>query len=197
MQVSTSSRTARARSRARGELDAGVAGGQRVARTRIAVLSWRHSGSLPRAHRAGERASRSRGRVTRPLTAEQVARAFRDACLAELDALKPGNVHRFGDDDVGMNVADFETSARVAAPAIAGPGLSVGARIKRSVEGPSAPSATTPISALFCCPPPSPPRRSMTLQAICEEGSPRFWPVPVSPMRGRPTLRSDMQSLAD
>ena len=72
--------------------------------------------------------------MTRPLTAEQVARAFRDACLAELDALKPGNVHRFGDDDVGMNVADFETSARVAAPAIAGPGLSVGARIKRSVE---------------------------------------------------------------
>jgi triphosphoribosyl-dephospho-CoA synthase len=77
--------------------------------------------------------------VTRPLTAEQVARAFHDACLAELDALKPGNVHRFGDDgarigDARMNVADFETSARVAAPAIAGPGLSVGARIKRSVE---------------------------------------------------------------
>jgi len=72
--------------------------------------------------------------VTRPLTAEQVARAFHDACLAELDALKPGNVHRFGDDDVGISVADFETSARVAAPALAAPGLSVGARIKRSVE---------------------------------------------------------------
>jgi triphosphoribosyl-dephospho-CoA synthase len=72
--------------------------------------------------------------VTRPLTAEQVARAFRDACLAELDALKPGNVHRFGVDDVGMSVADFETSARVAAPALAAPGLFVGARIRRSVE---------------------------------------------------------------
>ena len=135
--------------------------------------------------------------MTRPLTAEQVARAFRDACLAELDALKPGNVHRFGDDDVGMNVADFETSARVAAPALAAPGLSVGARIKEASKRPSTLSVTTPISALFCCPPPLPPRRSITPQAICEEGSPRFWPVPVSPMRGRPTLRSDMQSLAD
>jgi triphosphoribosyl-dephospho-CoA synthase len=72
--------------------------------------------------------------VTRPLTAEQVARAFHDACLAELDALKPGNVHRFGDDDVSMSVADFEASARVAAPALAAPGLAVGARIRRSVE---------------------------------------------------------------
>ena len=72
--------------------------------------------------------------MTRPLTAGQVAQAFHDACLAELDALKPGNVHRFGDDDVGMSVADFETSARVAAPALAAPGLSVGARIRRSVE---------------------------------------------------------------
>jgi len=72
--------------------------------------------------------------VTRPLTAEQAARAFHDACLAELDALKPGNVHRFRNEDVGMSVADFETSARVAAPALAAPGLSVGARIRRSVE---------------------------------------------------------------
>jgi triphosphoribosyl-dephospho-CoA synthase len=72
--------------------------------------------------------------VTRSLTAEQVARAFHDACLAELDALKPGNVHRFGNEDVGMSVADFETSAKVAAPALAAPGLSVGARIRRSVE---------------------------------------------------------------
>ena len=77
--------------------------------------------------------------MTRPLTAEQVARALHDACLAELDALKPGNVHRFGDDgarmgDAQMTVADFETSARVAALALAAPGLSVGARIKRSVE---------------------------------------------------------------
>jgi triphosphoribosyl-dephospho-CoA synthase len=71
--------------------------------------------------------------VRRPLTAEQVAGAFLDACLAELDALKPGNVHRFGDDD-RRSVADFESSARVAAPALAAPGLSVGERIRKSVE---------------------------------------------------------------
>jgi triphosphoribosyl-dephospho-CoA synthase len=66
------------------------------------------------------------------LTATQVAQAFRDACLAELDALKPGNVHRFGDDP-RMSVTDFETSARVAAPPLAKAGASVGARIRASV----------------------------------------------------------------
>ena len=85
--------------------------------------------------------------MRRPLTAAQVAQAFHDACLAELDALKPGNVHRVGDDariedacvedaciDPRMTVADFEESARVSAPAIAGIGLSVGMRIRRAVE---------------------------------------------------------------
>ena len=67
-----------------------------------------------------------------PLTATQVAQAFRDACLAELDALKPGNVHRFGDDP-RMSVTDFETSARVAASPFAQEGASVGTRIRASV----------------------------------------------------------------
>jgi triphosphoribosyl-dephospho-CoA synthase len=71
--------------------------------------------------------------VTRPLTSQEVAQAFRDACLAELDALKPGNVHRFADDP-RMSVADFETSARVAAPALSMPMISVGVRIRLSVE---------------------------------------------------------------
>ena len=66
------------------------------------------------------------------LTATQVAQAFRDACLAELDALKPGNVHRFGDDP-RMSVTDFETSARVAAHALAQAGASVGKRVSASV----------------------------------------------------------------
>jgi triphosphoribosyl-dephospho-CoA synthase len=80
--------------------------------------------------------------LRRSLTASQVAQAYLDACLAELDALKPGNVHRFGEDtrvgdaciDPRMSVADFERSARVSAPAIAGLGLSVGGRIGRAVE---------------------------------------------------------------
>jgi triphosphoribosyl-dephospho-CoA synthase len=66
------------------------------------------------------------------LTAAQVAQAFRDACVAELDALKPGNVHRFGDDP-RMSVTDFETSARVAAAPLAQAGASVGERIRAGV----------------------------------------------------------------
>lgn len=70
-----------------------------------------------------------------PLASQSVALAFRDACLAELDALKPGNVHRFGDDgDAPMRVTDFEASARAAAPAIGMPMISVGVRIRLAVE---------------------------------------------------------------
>jgi triphosphoribosyl-dephospho-CoA synthase len=71
--------------------------------------------------------------VTRPLAAADIARAFRDACLAELDALKPGNVHRYANDP-RMSIADFETSARAAAPAIAMPMIAVGTRIRLGVE---------------------------------------------------------------
>jgi triphosphoribosyl-dephospho-CoA synthase len=74
--------------------------------------------------------------LRRALTASQIAQAFQESCLAELDALKPGNVHRWADTppETRMSVADFEESARVAAPALAAPGVSVGLRIRRSVE---------------------------------------------------------------
>ena len=62
-----------------------------------------------------------------------VAQAFHDSCLAELDALKPGNVHRLGEDK-RMRVADFESSAAAAAPAIGRSGLGVGRRIGRAIE---------------------------------------------------------------
>lgn len=71
--------------------------------------------------------------MTRPLQPEAVARAFLHACLVELDALKPGNVHRFGDGH-GMTVADFVKSAEAAAPHIAQPDLSVGNRIRLAAE---------------------------------------------------------------
>ena len=51
--------------------------------------------SRRRARRSAPR--RPRGRLSRPLKPEAIARGFLDACLAELDALKPGNVHRFAD----------------------------------------------------------------------------------------------------
>jgi triphosphoribosyl-dephospho-CoA synthase len=74
--------------------------------------------------------------MTAPLeavTAARVADAFRDACLAELRALKPGNVHDYAEGH-GMTLAQFETSATVAAPVIAAPGLRVGRRIFKAVE---------------------------------------------------------------
>lgn len=57
-----------------------------------------------------------------------LAAAYRQACLAELQALKPGNVHVFA--DIGeTKVADFAASAELSAPSIGRPGASVGARI--------------------------------------------------------------------
>ena len=71
--------------------------------------------------------------MTRPLKPKAVSRAFLDACLAELDALKPGNVHRLGDGH-GMTVIDFEKSAEAAAPPMGRKGLSVGERIRLASE---------------------------------------------------------------
>ncbi len=71
--------------------------------------------------------------MTRKLKPEAVARSFRDACLAELDALKPGNVHRFGDGH-NMTIADFVASAEAAAPFIGREELAVGKRIRLAVE---------------------------------------------------------------
>lgn len=62
-----------------------------------------------------------------------LAGAYRDACLAELRALKPGNVHVFA--DIGeTKVADFEASAVASAPWIGQPGASVGARILAAIR---------------------------------------------------------------
>jgi triphosphoribosyl-dephospho-CoA synthase len=68
----------------------------------------------------------------RRITPEEVQRAFLDACLLDVLALKPGNVgvHAGGH---GMQPLDFLRSARAAAPAIAEPGATVGARIHRTI----------------------------------------------------------------
>jgi triphosphoribosyl-dephospho-CoA synthase len=67
------------------------------------------------------------------LAGDAVAAAYRDACLAELSALKPGNVHAFADGH-GMTTADFERSAAVSAPAMGAPALAVGARIFEAIR---------------------------------------------------------------
>jgi triphosphoribosyl-dephospho-CoA synthase len=70
-----------------------------------------------------------------------IARAFRAACLAELEALKPGNVHRFAEDR-RMRLAEFENSADAAAPFIAAAGRGVGVRIRKAAEATAAVAGT-------------------------------------------------------
>jgi triphosphoribosyl-dephospho-CoA synthase len=62
-----------------------------------------------------------------------VERAYLQACLAELAALKPGNVHihAAGHD---MTVTDFEASAKASAPAMSKAGLTVGQRILDAIR---------------------------------------------------------------
>jgi triphosphoribosyl-dephospho-CoA synthase len=71
--------------------------------------------------------------VTAPLDALAIQRAFLGACHGELDALKPGNVHRHAAGH-RMTVEHFERAAEAAAPAIASPELTVGQRIRAATE---------------------------------------------------------------
>jgi triphosphoribosyl-dephospho-CoA synthase len=66
-----------------------------------------------------------------------VERAFLDACVLDVTALKPGSVGLHADGH-GMRAADFVRSAAAAAPAIALPARSVGERIHRAVVATSA-----------------------------------------------------------
>jgi len=62
-----------------------------------------------------------------------VAAAYIEACLAELDAPKPGNVHRFAPGH-RMEAQDFILSAEVSAAPIAARGARVGARVRAAVD---------------------------------------------------------------
>lgn len=67
------------------------------------------------------------------LADDVIAKAYIEACLAELEALKPGNVHRYADDPRHV-VSDFEKSAEASAPFIANSELGVGERIRQAAE---------------------------------------------------------------
>ena len=65
--------------------------------------------------------------------AQRIRDAFMFACLTELRALKPGNVHAFADGH-RMTVRDFERSAEAAAEPLCRPGATVGERIREAVS---------------------------------------------------------------
>ena len=67
------------------------------------------------------------------MSGAQIEAAFLAACRAELQALKPGNVHVFSAGH-GMDIHHFERAADAAAPFIADPALSVGQRILKATE---------------------------------------------------------------
>ncbi len=71
--------------------------------------------------------------MPKQFTPDEVAHYYRAACIAELQALKPGNVHLFADGH-GMTIHDFIKSADASAAVISQAGLSVGERIYAAVE---------------------------------------------------------------
>ncbi|MFA7305299.1 MAG: triphosphoribosyl-dephospho-CoA synthase [Hyphomicrobium sp.] len=71
--------------------------------------------------------------MTAALTPKKISAVFLAACRAELDALKPGNVHRHSAGH-GMDVAHFERAGEAAAGPIADPSLSVGKRILSATD---------------------------------------------------------------
>ncbi len=86
---------------------------------------------------------------------DRIARLFHAACLAELEALKPGNVHRHGGSPRhGLTVEDFAASAAAAAPALARPAPGLGARILAAVRATRAVVATnTNLGIVLLCAP--------------------------------------------
>ena len=84
---------------------------------------------------------------------DRVAAAYIEACLAELDAPKPGNVHRFAPGH-SMSLDDFVHSAKASAAPIAARGARVGARIRRAVDATlSAVGQNTNLGIILLCAP--------------------------------------------
>ncbi len=85
--------------------------------------------------------------------ATQIADAFRNACLDELDAPKPGNVHSFAAGH-RMTASDFIRSADAAAVPLARTGARVGARILTAVEATfAAVGVNTNLGIILLCAP--------------------------------------------
>jgi triphosphoribosyl-dephospho-CoA synthase len=84
---------------------------------------------------------------------DRVAAAYLEACLAELDAPKPGNVHRFAPGH-RMEVKDFIRSAEASAASIAARGARVGIRVRAAVEATlSAVGQNTNLGIILLCAP--------------------------------------------
>jgi len=87
------------------------------------------------------------------LYAEQIPAAFEWACLVELDAPKPGNVHVFSAGH-RMSAEQFVRSAAVAANPLSAPAARIGVRILGAVEATfAAVGANTNLGIILLCAP--------------------------------------------
>lgn len=86
-------------------------------------------------------------------TPAQLSQAYKAACMAELQALKPGNVHAFADGH-GMTIHDFIISADVTAELITRADLTLGERIFYAAEATKkAVGQNTNLGVLLLCAP--------------------------------------------
>ena len=84
---------------------------------------------------------------------EILAQKFKAACIAELEAVKPGNVHLLSDGH-DMTVQDFLLSADVASDVIAIPDIGIGQRILRAVRATyAAVGCNTNLGIIILCSP--------------------------------------------
>lgn len=91
--------------------------------------------------------------MTQASSRGEIEAAFLAACHAELNALKPGNVHIHSAGH-GMEVVTFERAAQAAAPFIADPGLSIGQRILKATDASfSATGLNTNLGIVLLCAP--------------------------------------------
>lgn len=87
------------------------------------------------------------------LTRDQIREAYLAACLGEIQALKPGNVHRFADGH-RMTATQFLDSAEISAGPLTDPALRVGRRIRDAVAATRAHIGTnTNLGILLLCAP--------------------------------------------
>lgn len=91
--------------------------------------------------------------MAKSFSPEELAVSYRAACIAELQALKPGNVHLFADGH-GMTIHDFIKSADASAKVITEPGFSVGERIYAAIEATNkAVGLNTNLGVILLCAP--------------------------------------------
>ena len=87
------------------------------------------------------------------LSQDIIRGAYEKACRLEIEALKPGNVHVFGDGH-RMTAEQFLTSARVSAMPLSNPGLAIGRRILEAVHATrSAVGTNTNLGIVLLCAP--------------------------------------------